>query len=116
MLLPWRDEVAAVLVTWFGGQEVGHALADVLTGRSEPGGRLPMTWPASTPDVPVLDTRPVDNLLPYEEGVHVGYRAWLRAGTEPAYPFGHGLGYTTWQLTEIRSQGTGVAGNGPQHR
>ncbi|MBP2326943.1 beta-glucosidase [Kibdelosporangium banguiense] len=106
VLLPWRDEVAAVLVTWFGGQEVGHALADVLIGRSEPGGRLPMTWPVRTGDVPVLDTRPVDNLLAYEEGVHIGYRAWLRASTEPAYPFGHGLGYTTWELTETRSQVT----------
>lgn len=111
VLLPWRHDVAAVLVTWFGGQEVGHALADVLTGAAEPGGRLPMTWPATTEDVPVLDTRPVDNLLPYDEGIHVGHRAWLRAGAEPAYPFGHGLGYTTWELAEIRP-GTPVPGEG----
>lgn len=104
VLLPWRDEVAATLVTWFGGQEVGHALADVLTGAAEPGGRLPMTWPAVTEDVPVLNTQPVNDLLPYEEGLHIGYRAWLRAGAEPAYPFGHGLGYTTWTLTETRSR------------
>jgi beta-glucosidase len=108
VLLPWRHDVAAVLVTWFGGQEIGDALADVLTGRAEPGGRLPMTWPARTEDVPVLDTRPADGLLPYEEGIHVGYRAWLRAGAEPAYPFGHGLGYTTWSLTETRSRGTDI--------
>lgn len=108
VLLPWRDEVAAVLVTWFGGQEVGHALADVLTGQTEPGGRLPMTWPAATEDVPVLNTQPVDGSLPYDEGIHVGYRAWLRAGTEPAYPFGHGLGYTTWKLTGSRTDGTTV--------
>jgi beta-glucosidase len=109
VLLPWRHEVAAVLVTWFGGQEVGHALADVLTGQSEPGGRLPMTWPATTEDVPVLDTQPVDGLLPYEEGIHIGHRAWLRAGISPAYPFGHGLGYTTWSLTEIRSRGSVIS-------
>jgi beta-glucosidase len=102
VLLPWRHDVAAVLVTWFGGQEVGTALAGVLTGAVEPGGRLPMTWPDTTEDVPVLDTRPVDDLLIYDEGIHVGHRAWLRAGVEPAYPFGHGLGYTTWELAEIR--------------
>jgi beta-glucosidase len=51
--------------------------------------------------VPVLATRPVDGALEYAEGVHIGYRAWARAGTEPAYPFGHGLGYTTWDYTSI---------------
>ncbi|MER5217399.1 glycoside hydrolase family 3 C-terminal domain-containing protein [Streptomyces sp. NPDC002838] len=101
VLLPWRDDVAAVLVTWFAGQEAGAALADILTGTAEPGGRLPMTWPARTEDVPVLDTRPVDGRLLYREGIHVGYRAWLREGVEPAYPFGHGLGYTTWELVDL---------------
>ncbi|MCZ9341495.1 fibronectin type III-like domain-contianing protein, partial [Streptomyces sp. TRM76130] len=89
-------------MTWFAGQEAGAALADILTGVVEPGGRLPMTWPARTEDVPVLDTRPVDGRLLYREGVHVGYRAWLSRETEPAYPFGHGLGYTTWELTDLR--------------
>ena len=94
--LPWRDQVPAILLSWFPGQEFGHALADVLCGRAEPGGRLPTTWPARQADVPVLDTRPVAGRLEYREGLHVGYRAWARAGTEPAFPFGHGLGYTTW--------------------
>lgn len=102
VLLPWCDDVAAALVNWFAGQEVGAALADVLTGAAEPGGRLPMTWPKRTVDVPVLDTRPVDGRLPYREGLHIGYRAWLREATEPAYPFGHGLGYTTWELVDLR--------------
>ncbi|HEX4361485.1 MAG TPA: glycoside hydrolase family 3 C-terminal domain-containing protein [Pseudonocardia sp.] len=101
VLLPWRDEVAAVLVSWFGGQEFGAALADVLLGRAEPGGRLPMTWPAAEADVPVLNTRPADGVLHYDEGVHIGYRAWLRAGRAPAYPFGHGLGYTSWELADL---------------
>ncbi|HEX4249043.1 MAG TPA: glycoside hydrolase family 3 C-terminal domain-containing protein [Pseudonocardia sp.] len=101
VLLPWRDEVAAVLVSWFAGQEFGHALADVLLGRADPGGRLPMTWPAEEADVPVLNTRPSDGVLRYDEGVHIGYRAWLRAGRAPAYPFGHGLGYTSWRLTDL---------------
>ncbi|WP_144712622.1 glycoside hydrolase family 3 protein [Curtobacterium pusillum] len=104
--MPWRDDVAAVLLTWFGGQEYGNALADVLTGAREPGGRLPTTWPAAMADVPVLDVTPVDGKVTYDEGVHVGYRAWLRAGTEPAYPFGHGLGYTTWTIDGVTATPT----------
>jgi beta-glucosidase len=99
--MPWRDDVAAVLLTWFGGQEYGNALADVLTGVREPGGRLPTTWPATLADVPVANVTPVDGNVAYDEGVHVGYRAWLRAGTTPAYPFGHGLGYTTWTIDGV---------------
>jgi beta-glucosidase len=95
--MPWRDDVAAVLLTWFPGQEAGNALADMLFGRVEPGGRLPTTWPAAMADVPVLDTQPVDGVLPYPEELHIGYRAWLKSGGRPAYPFGHGLGYTTWE-------------------
>jgi len=90
-----------VLLTWFGGQEFGAALADVLLGDVEPGGRLPTTWPAREEDVPVLSTQPVDGRLEYAEGLHVGYRAWARAGATPAYPFGHGLGYTTWDYTSV---------------
>ncbi|HEY2100391.1 MAG TPA: glycoside hydrolase family 3 C-terminal domain-containing protein [Pseudonocardia sp.] len=99
--MPWRDEVAAVLLGWFGGQEFGHALADVLLGHTEPGGRLPTTWPATEADVPVLNTTPENGLLRYDEGIHIGYRAWLRAGHQPAYPFGHGLGYTTWDIADL---------------
>jgi len=104
--MPWRNDVAAVLLTWFGGQEYGNAVADVLTGATEPGGRLPTTWPVAMADVPVLDVTPVDGKVSYDEGVHIGYRAWLRAGTEPAYPFGHGLGYTTWTIDGVTATPT----------
>ena len=105
VLMPWREEVAAVLLAWFPGQEFGNALADVLTGAREPGGRLPTTWPAREEDVPVRSTRPDGDTLHYAEGVHVGYRAWLRSGATPAYPFGHGLGYTTWEYAELSGSG-----------
>ncbi|WP_370616651.1 beta-glucosidase family protein [Mumia sp. Pv 4-285] len=95
VLMPWRDEVAAVLLSWFPGQEFGHALADLLTGVTEPGGRLPTTWPADEAAA-LPSTRPVDGRLAYEEGLHVGYRRFLRDGVEPAYWFGHGLGFTSW--------------------
>lgn len=104
--MPWRDDVAAVLLTWFGGQEYGNALTDVLTGAAEPGGRLPTTWPAAMADVPVLDVTPAHGKVSYDEGVHIGYRAWLRAGTTPAYPFGHGLGYTTWTIDGVSATPT----------
>jgi beta-glucosidase len=100
--LPWREEVAAVLLSWFPGQEGGAALAEVLTGAAEPGGRLPTTWGALA-DAPVTEVVPVDGQLPYSEGVFIGYRAWEKAGRTPAYPFGHGLGYTTWSYESVES-------------
>ncbi|MFF7255289.1 glycoside hydrolase family 3 protein [Streptomyces microflavus] len=99
--LPWRNEVAAVLLSWFPGQEAGHALADVLRGQEEPGGRLPTTWPVALADVPVSATTPTNGELPYTEGVFIGYRGWEKAGTTPAYAFGHGLGYTTWEYESV---------------
>ncbi|MGW0189465.1 glycoside hydrolase family 3 protein [Streptomyces sp. NPDC003362] len=105
--LPWRDEVAAVLLTWFPGQEGGAALADVLTGAHEPGGRLPTTW-GTLADAPVTQVVPDDGELPYREGVFIGYRAWDRKGRTPAYPFGHGLGYTTWAYDSVEIGGTTV--------
>ncbi|NEE61872.1 glycosyl hydrolase, partial [Streptomyces sp. SID8455] len=82
-------------------QEAGHALADVLRGQEEPGGRLPTTWPVALADVPVSATTPTNGELPYTEGVFIGYRAWEKAGTTPAYAFGHGLGYTTWEYESV---------------
>jgi beta-glucosidase len=99
--LPWADEVAAVLLAWFPGQEAGRALADVLLGGAEPGGRLPTTWPIATYDSPVLSVRPIGGQLAYDEGIFIGYRAWERSVVRPRYPFGHGLGYTTWEYEEV---------------
>ena len=105
VLLPWRGEVAAVLLGWFGGERFGEAVADVLLGRREPGGRLPTTWPATGDERAVLSGVPVDGAVVYAEGVHTGYRGWLRTGETPAYPFGHGLGYTTWELRSAHAAG-----------
>ncbi|MFI9610609.1 beta-glucosidase [Streptomyces sp. NPDC052023] len=105
--LPWREQVAAVLLTWFPGQEGGAALADVLTGAHEPGGRLPTTW-GPLKDAPVTQVAPVDGELPYGEGVFIGYRAWEREGRTPMYPFGHGLGYTDWTYESLELDGTTV--------
>jgi beta-glucosidase len=106
VILPWRDEVKAILLSYFGGQEYGNALADQLFGLAEPGGRLPTTWPVAMADVPVLDVTPKDGVLRYDEGIHIGYRAWLKAGATPAYEFGFGLGYTSWELSALETAST----------
>ncbi|MEV2195491.1 glycoside hydrolase family 3 C-terminal domain-containing protein [Streptomyces phaeochromogenes] len=105
--LPWRDEVSAVLLSWFPGQEGGAALADVLTGTHEPGGRLPTTW-GSLDSAPVTRVTPTDGELAYTEDVFIGYRAWEKEGRTPTYPFGHGLGYTDWTYDEIKVTGRTV--------
>jgi beta-glucosidase len=104
VLLPWAEEVAAVLLAWFPGQEFGNALADVLFGLVEPGGRLPTSWPATPEGLP--RTQPRDGVLTYDEGLFIGYRWYDRTGRAPRYRFGHGLGYTTWEYTGIEA-GTG---------
>jgi len=108
VLMPWANEVAAVLLAWFPGQEAGGALADVLLGREEPGGRLPTTWPARQEDSPVWEVVPTEGRLAYDEGLLIGYRAWERraegdaSAAQPAYRFGHGQGYTTWDYESVQ--------------
>lgn len=105
VLMPWREEVAAVLWAWLPGQEGGAAIADVLTGAAEPGGRLPTTFPAAEDHVlSPLPSR--DGTLPYAEGTAIGYRHY--PPDDVAYPFGHGLGYTTWEYVALTVTG-GVA-------
>ena len=108
VLMPWLEDVPAVLQAWFPGQEAGHAVADVLLGRAEPGGRLPQTFPARLEDDPVRPDRP-DRQYPgegghveYREGLYIGYRHVDRAGLKPLFPFGFGLSYTTFALGEPR--------------
>jgi beta-glucosidase len=102
VLMPWAEQAAAIVYAWLPGQEFGTALADVLLGRAEPGGRLPVTLPAAEADSPVLHATPVrDGVLTYDEGLLIGYRGHDAAGRPPRYPFGHGLGYTTWEYESL---------------
>jgi beta-glucosidase len=102
VLMPWAEHAAAVLYAWLPGQEFGTALADVLLGHAEPGGRLPVTIPASESSVPVLHAKPgADGALDYTEGLLVGYRGYDAADIAPAFPFGHGSGYTTWEYESL---------------
>jgi beta-glucosidase len=107
--MPWLDSVPAVLQLWFPGQELGDALVDVLTGDAEPGGRLPVTFPRRLEDTPAFDHYPGDGdgRAVYAEGLFIGHRWFDRHDIEPLFPFGHGLGYTTFELG-MASVGGGV--------
>jgi beta-glucosidase len=105
MNLPWAARVPALLYAWFPGQEFGNALADVLLGRSEPGGRLPVTLATHDRDYPAFGTVPgPDGRLIYAEGLNVGYRGFEASETRPAFAFGHGLGYTAFEYEGISLQ------------
>jgi beta-glucosidase len=95
--------VPAALVTWYPGQEGGHALADVLLGAADPGGRLPTSWPARVEDVPSHPYYPgAGGRVRYGEGVFMGYRGHDAAGVAPALPFGHGLSYARFEYGPLR--------------
>jgi len=104
--MPWIDSVAAVLEAWYPGQEAGNAIADILTGAAEPGGRLPQTFPVRWADNPAhsqdREVYPgLEGKVRYEEGIFVGYRHYDRHGMTPLFPFGFGLGYTRFALSEL---------------
>jgi beta-glucosidase len=97
--LSWAGEVAAVVQTWFGGQEMPAAIADVLVGLAEPGGRLATTIPMRLEHSPSHDNFPGENGdLRYGEGLFMGYRGFDHRCIEPRFAFGHGLSYTTFAL------------------
>ena len=105
VLLPWLDQVPAVLESWYGGQEVGNALADVLFGDVNPSGKLPVTFPRSEQDTPVSSpeqyARRDDFIAHFSEGLAVGYRGYDQFGIEPLFPFGHGLSYTSFAYDQL---------------
>jgi beta-glucosidase len=104
--MPWLDAVPVVLQIWFPGQAIGDALADVLTGVEEPGGRLPVTFPVRLEETPAFAHHPGrDGRAVYAEGTFIGHRWYDREGIAPLFPFGHGLGYTRFSLGEARVEG-----------
>ena len=105
--MPWLDSVPAVMQVWFPGEEFGNSVADVLLGDAEPGGRLPMTIPKQLSDTPAYLTHPGRNgVAGYDEGLFIGYRWYDSRSIEPQFPFGHGLGYTSWHLGSASVSGT----------
>ncbi len=94
----WRDRVKGILVLWYPGMEGGHALADALLGRVNPGGRLPCTFPRRADDLPFFDR----NATKITYDLWHGYRKLARDGAAAAFPFGFGLSYTTWRHANLR--------------
>lgn len=125
----WIDKPDAVLVAWLPGQEGGSSVADILTGKETPSGRLPMTWPISYNDVPSKDDFPLPDeiseealteslkgftevrtegqrknfdVTTYNDGIYVGYRYYTTKNVPVSYPFGYGLSYTTFSYNDLK--------------
>ena len=124
---PWIDSAGAVIAAWYPGQEGGTAMADILTGDAEPTGRLPISWDCNAADNPSFanyyynDPAHPDRIV-YREGVFVGYRGYQHqerghADTEPLFPFGFGLSYTTFQYANltVAKAPAAAAGSNPAH-
>jgi beta-glucosidase len=91
-------EVGALVQAWYPGQECGNAIADVLFGDVSPSGRLPQSWPVRVEQNPAWTTYPGDHgVVRYGEGIFAGYRSYVSTGVQPLFPFGFGLGYTTFE-------------------
>ena len=113
---PVADKVRAILHVWYAGQAGGEAVADILTGKVNPSGRLPITIERRAEENPTYGNYRV-NVEPfqgspirrvcYNEGVFVGYRGYDRAGIEPRYPFGYGLSYTTFAFSDLKAEPDG---------
>ncbi|KAH1594931.1 hypothetical protein KXX44_007359 [Aspergillus fumigatus] len=100
--MPWLEHVDAVLWAWYGGNEAGNAIADVVYGTVNPSGRLPITLPKRELDIAAnLNFKSARTKTYYEEGIWVGYRHFNARGIEPLYPFGHGLSYTTFDYSDL---------------
>jgi beta-glucosidase len=107
LTLPWLFERAdAVLATWFLGHEAGHAVADVLTGKFNPTGRLPLSWPRHVGQVPVFYNE-LPSGRPYASGVHYS-STYFDLPPTPQFPFGHGLSYSRFALSDLRCEPTRV--------
>jgi len=101
----WIEQTAALLQSWYPGQEAGNALADILFGQVNPSGKLPITFDRSLDESAVAHTYyadpPQSKKVKYSEGVFVGYRHYEKSGAKPAFPFGYGLSYTTFKYGNL---------------
>ena len=99
--MPWADKVPVIVLMWLPGQECGHALADVLTGKTSPSGKLPVSFPLKYEDNPTFLHYPGGLQTEYGEGVFVGYRYYDAMAIEPLFPFGHGLTFSQFEVTDL---------------
>jgi len=108
--MSWAQDIPALMQIWFGGQEMGHAVVDVLLGEADPGGRLPTTIPERIEHTPAFGNFPGEHgQVRYGEGVFIGYR-WYESRHLPVrFPFGHGLSYATFEIGQPDCDDTEIA-------
>ena len=111
--MPWLERAKAVVQFWYPGQEAGNAIADVLMGDADPAGRLPQTFPVRWRDNPTwsqdAEVYPgLDGKVRYEEGLFIGYRHYEQQGIAPMFPFGFGLSYTSFALSQAQVSEDGL--------
>lgn len=105
--MPWKNDVTAIVEAYLGGQAGGGAIADVLTGKVNPSGKLSETFPARLEDTPTaMDFPSRDGNAIYGEGIFIGYRYYDKKKIEPNFPFGYGLSYTTFDYSDITANTT----------
>ena len=119
--MPWADSVDAIVQGWYGGTETGNALADVLTGKVNPSGRLPFSVPFKYEDGPIKTEAQYPGIKAegdqfwqthYSEGVYVGYRWYSTKEIPVQFPFGHGLSYTTFEYSNAKAAKPSMKANG----
>lgn len=116
-MAPWIDRTSGVMMAWYQGQEGGDAIAELITGKVSPSGKLPFTIEKRLEDNPTYENYHPNTLqvkpdnpyrrVEYNEGVFVGYRGYERSGTEPLFPFGFGLSYSSFEYGNLGIVSTG---------
>jgi len=108
----WLHNVDGVVEAWYGGEEDGNAITNVLTGKVNPSGKLPITFPKAWKDCPAYDSyKPHDSVSVFTEGVFVGYRYFDKHNIQPLFPFGYGLSYTRFAFQNLNVQQSSEASN-----
>lgn len=105
VLMPWINDVPAVLEAWYPGEEDGSAVADILTGKVDPSGKLPITFPLSVDQTVASNPRQypgIGGTAIYSEEIDVGYRAYTVHNARPLFPFGFGLSYTSFAFHDLK--------------
>jgi beta-glucosidase len=98
----WIDTVPAVLESWFAGEQIGNAIADILIGEVNPSGKLPITFPASWEDCSAFGSyKQESGISKYSDGIFIGYRHFEKHNIKPQFPFGFGLSYTQFNYSDI---------------
>ncbi|XUW92293.1 glycoside hydrolase family 3 C-terminal domain-containing protein [Burkholderia sp. M6-3] len=119
VLMPWADQVPAILETWYPGQEDGNIVARLLFGLVNPSGKLPVTYPKLATDTPTSTpdrypgTSGPNPVVQYSEGLLLGYRWYDSRAIKPLFAFGHGLSYTSFKISDVSVAPGGYTGNGP---